>query len=277
MCKRVNCPVMSGRRHGRRSPLSRRRSRSTRPRPPALSRCSNSRGPNTVKVVVFGANGATGRLVTRQLLDAGHTRGCRHQTTRHIPDQRPAVDGGRGRRLLTAGSRRRPRWRRRCAVGSRRAVHSPAGRHLLHGHRQHRRCDAPQRYSTPDRGQFHRHAALPQPEQLVAAAVDFRASHQPHHRQDRLRRPAPHGNHRRRQRPGLDDRATLDLDHVTDCTAGDVPPVGGFTARIDLAHYLTTLIDDASSIGATPIVSTTDGALSFWENMKRQAVKPASS
>ena len=47
-----------------------------------------------MKVVVFGANGGTGRLVTRQLLDAGHTRGCRHQTTRHIPDQRPAVDGG---------------------------------------------------------------------------------------------------------------------------------------------------------------------------------------
>lgn len=96
----------------------------------------------------------------------------------------------------------------------------------------------------------HRHAALPQPEQLVAAAADFRASHRPHHRQDRLRRPAPHGNHRRRQRPGLDDRATLDLDHdhVTDCTAGDVPPVGGCTARIDLAHYLTTLIDDASRV-----------------------------
>jgi hypothetical protein len=67
------------------------------------------------------------------------------------------------------------------------------------------------------------------------------------------------------------------LAHVIDYTAGVVPPVGGFTARIDLAHYLTTLIDDASSIGATPIVSTTDGAPSFWENMKRQAVKPAAS
>ena len=69
----------------------------------------------------------------------------------------------------------------------------------------------------------------------------------------------------------------FDLDHGTDYTAGVVPPVGGFTARIDLAHYLTTLIDDESSIGATPIVSTTEGAPTFWEYMKRQSVRPADS
>ena len=67
----------------------------------------------------------------------------------------------------------------------------------------------------------------------------------------------------------------IDLDHPTGYTAGDVPPVGGFTARIDLAHYLTTLIDDAASIGATPIVSTTEGAPTFWEYMKRQSARPA--
>ena len=44
----------------------------------------------------------------------------------------------------------------------------------------------------------------------------------------------------------------VDLDHVTDYTAGLVPPVGGFTARTDLAHYLSRLIDDAASIGTTP-------------------------
>ena len=66
----------------------------------------------------------------------------------------------------------------------------------------------------------------------------------------------------------------FDLDHPTGYIAGDVSPVGGFTARIDLAHYLTTLIDDAASIGATPIVSTTDGAPTFWEYIKRQSVRP---
>lgn len=67
----------------------------------------------------------------------------------------------------------------------------------------------------------------------------------------------------------------FDLDHGTDYTAGVVPPVGGFTARIDLAHYLATLVDDAASIGTTPIVSTTEGAPTFWEYMKRQSARPA--
>jgi uncharacterized protein YbjT (DUF2867 family) len=65
----------------------------------------------------------------------------------------------------------------------------------------------------------------------------------------------------------------FDLDKVTDYTAGDVPPVAGFTARIDLAHYLTTLIDDAASIGTTPIVSTIEGAPTLWENIKRQSAR----
>jgi uncharacterized protein YbjT (DUF2867 family) len=67
----------------------------------------------------------------------------------------------------------------------------------------------------------------------------------------------------------------FDLDHVTSYIAGDVPPAGGFTARIDLAHYLTTLIDDGASTGTTPIVSTTEGAPTFRENMKRQSARPA--
>jgi len=63
----------------------------------------------------------------------------------------------------------------------------------------------------------------------------------------------------------------FDLDHVTDYTAGTVPPVGGFTARIDLADYLSGLIDDAASIGTTPIVSTIEGAPTFLEYLKQQA------
>ncbi len=66
----------------------------------------------------------------------------------------------------------------------------------------------------------------------------------------------------------------FDLDHLSGYFAGDVPPVGGFTARIDLAHYLTTLIGDAASIGNTTIVSTTEGAPTFWEYIRRQSVRP---
>ncbi len=69
----------------------------------------------------------------------------------------------------------------------------------------------------------------------------------------------------------------FDLDHVTDYTAGMVAPVGGFTARIDLAHYLSGLIGDTASIGSTPIVSTAEGAPTFVEYLKHQARGPAGS
>ncbi|MBX7430706.1 NAD(P)H-binding protein [Mycobacterium sp. Y57] len=63
----------------------------------------------------------------------------------------------------------------------------------------------------------------------------------------------------------------FDADRVSDYVAGEVPPVGAFTARIDLAHYLSTLIDDTAGIGTIPIVSTVQGAPSFWQNVKREA------
>ena len=69
----------------------------------------------------------------------------------------------------------------------------------------------------------------------------------------------------------------FDLDHPTGYIAGDVPPVGIFTARIDLAHYMTTLMDDVASIGAAHTVSTTEGAPTFWENIKRQSARSAAS
>ena len=67
----------------------------------------------------------------------------------------------------------------------------------------------------------------------------------------------------------------FDLDTPTHYIAGVVPPVGAFTARIDLADYVVTLADDERSIGKAPIVSTTEHAPTFWQNVKRQGFKPA--
>lgn len=50
----------------------------------------------------------------------------------------------------------------------------------------------------------------------------------------------------------------FDSDHVSRYTAGDVPPVDAYTARIDLAHYLANLLGDPATVGSTPIVSITD-------------------
>lgn len=63
----------------------------------------------------------------------------------------------------------------------------------------------------------------------------------------------------------------FDAEHVSDYVAGEVPPVGAFTSRIDLAHYLTTLVQDKDSVGAIPIVSTTEGTPTFLQNVKREA------
>ncbi|MBX7454196.1 NAD(P)H-binding protein [Mycolicibacterium sp. 3033] len=63
----------------------------------------------------------------------------------------------------------------------------------------------------------------------------------------------------------------FDAERVSDYIAGEVPPVGAFTARIDLAYYLGTLIGDTASIGATPIVSTVKNTPTFWQNVKREA------
>ena len=67
----------------------------------------------------------------------------------------------------------------------------------------------------------------------------------------------------------------FDLPHRTHYTAGQVEPIGTFTARIDLAHYLTTLASDPTAIHKTVIISTTEHVPTFWQNMRRQSFKPA--
>lgn len=65
----------------------------------------------------------------------------------------------------------------------------------------------------------------------------------------------------------------FDADRVSDYTAGEVPPVGAFTARIDLAHYVSSIVGDASTYRTTPIVSTISGAPTFWQNMRNEMSK----
>lgn len=63
----------------------------------------------------------------------------------------------------------------------------------------------------------------------------------------------------------------FDAARVSDYVAGEVAPVGAFTARIDLAHYLCGVARDPASIGTVPIISTVDDTPTFLENMKREA------
>jgi hypothetical protein len=55
------------------------------------------------------------------------------------------------------------------------------------------------------------------------------------------------------------------LDHVTGYTAGVVPPGGGFTARVDLAHYIGAVVGDASRVGTISVISTREGRPTMGE------------
>jgi NAD(P)H-binding len=63
----------------------------------------------------------------------------------------------------------------------------------------------------------------------------------------------------------------FDLPEPTEYHAGEVDPIGGFTARIDLAHYLLALADDAATVGATVVVSTTEHTPTVWQMIRREA------
>jgi nucleoside-diphosphate-sugar epimerase len=68
----------------------------------------------------------------------------------------------------------------------------------------------------------------------------------------------------------------FDIPEVTAYHAGEVDPVGAFTARIDLADYLLALVDDAATIGKTVVISTTENTPTVWQVIRREAgSKPA--
>ncbi|OBB96476.1 NAD(P)-dependent oxidoreductase [Mycobacterium sp. 852002-40037_SCH5390672] len=63
----------------------------------------------------------------------------------------------------------------------------------------------------------------------------------------------------------------FDLPVPTDYVRGDVDPVGAFTARVDLADYLVAVAADAAAVRQTVIVSTTANTPSLWQMIRREA------
>ena len=64
----------------------------------------------------------------------------------------------------------------------------------------------------------------------------------------------------------------FDLPEPTDYICGPIDPVGAFTARVDLADYLISLITDSASTGRIVIVSTTQRTPTLWQMMRQEAV-----
>ncbi|MGH3675717.1 MAG: NAD(P)-dependent oxidoreductase [Mycobacterium sp.] len=63
----------------------------------------------------------------------------------------------------------------------------------------------------------------------------------------------------------------FDLSEPTNYVRGEVDPVGGFTARIDLADYVVSLATDSATARRTVIVSTTENTPSLWQMIRREA------
>jgi len=67
----------------------------------------------------------------------------------------------------------------------------------------------------------------------------------------------------------------FDLQYVTEYLAGEVDPVGAYTSRSDLAHYLLSLTG-ASGRHDTVTISTTADTPTMWQTIRREAFKSAS-
>jgi nucleoside-diphosphate-sugar epimerase len=67
----------------------------------------------------------------------------------------------------------------------------------------------------------------------------------------------------------------FDLPSVTEYIAGEVDPIGAFTSRADLADYLVELAGDSSAAGKTVVVSTTVDTPTMWQMIRREAFKSA--
>lgn len=66
----------------------------------------------------------------------------------------------------------------------------------------------------------------------------------------------------------------FDLPHVTEYVAGEVDPLGAFTSRGDLADYLVALSARPGNRD-TVIISTTSDTPTMWQMIRREAFKSA--
>ena len=196
-----------------------------------------------MKIVIFGANGQSGRLLTRRALDAGHTAVAVTAAGR-LPVRRSRLtvagaDVHDAQSLVDVVSRRRCR-----AVHVGRAVHPRAIDTYSVGVRNivaaMRETGVRRLVVVSSTGAFHYPDASIRPFSLrlfepVITRTIGKTTYDDHRRMEAIVRDS-----------GLDwtivrPSGLFDLPDVTDYVAGEVDPVGGFTSRIDLADYMASL------------------------------------
>jgi uncharacterized protein YbjT (DUF2867 family) len=229
-------------------------------------------------VVIFGANGQTGRLLTRRVLDAGHAAVA---VTRR-PEEFPITDPN----LTVAGADVRDGSALVDVVDGADAVLSTLGVPF-----SLRPIDT---YSVGIRNIV---AAMDKTEVRRLVVVSSTGAYPYPGRVDtplslRLIEPVitrtigetTYDDQRRMETivrdSGLDwtivrPSGLFDLPEPTNYITGEVDPVGGYTARIDLADYMVSLAGDPTAVGKAVVVSTTEHTPTMWQMVRREAFKSA--
>jgi nucleoside-diphosphate-sugar epimerase len=226
-------------------------------------------------IVIFGANGVTGRLLTRRVLDAGHSAVA---VTRR-PDDFPITDP----RLTIAGADVRRDGLAGIVAGgdavlstlgvpfTREPVdtYSTGTRNIIRAMREigvDRLVVVSSTGAYPAPGRRHTPLLIRLLEPIITRTIGRTVY-------DDIRRMEASV-----RESGLDwtivrPSGLFDLPHVTNYVAGETDPVGAFTARIDLADYLVRLAQDGTARRKTVVVSTTEHTPTVWEMIRREAFK----
>ncbi|MFZ0902914.1 MAG: NAD(P)H-binding protein [Mycobacterium sp.] len=228
-----------------------------------------------MQIAIFGANGLTGRLLTRLVLDAGHSAVA---VTRR-PDEFPIIHP----RLTIAGADVRRDGLAGIFDGAD-AVLSTLGvsftrqpvdtysvgtRNVVDAMREtgvNRLVVVSSTGAFPAAGRRHMPLTLRVFEPIITRTIG-KTVYDDIRRMEALVRDS--GLNWTIVRPS----GLFDLSEATNYVAGETDPIGAFTARIDLADYLVKLAQDRTASRKIVVVSTTEHTPTLWETIRREAFK----
>jgi uncharacterized protein YbjT (DUF2867 family) len=230
-----------------------------------------------MRIVIFGANGQTGRLLTRRVLDAGHVA----VAVTRSPQSFPFTDA----RLTVAGADVRDESSLEEVVDGADAVLSTLGvpfslrpidtysvgiRNVVAAMRK---TSVRRLVVVSSTGAYHYPGRTGAPfalsvfEPIITRTIG-KTTYDDQRRMETIVRDS-----------GLDwtivrPSGLFDLPYVTEYVAGEVDPVGAFTSRSDLADYLASLAG-RSGHHDTVTISTITDTPTMWQMMRREAFKSA--
>lgn len=230
-----------------------------------------------MKLAIFGANGRTGRLLTRQALDAGHdvVAAARRPDAYPVAHPRltvvradvkdpatlPAVLDGTEAAVLILGVP--------MTFGGI-DVYSTGARHVVDA----MRATGPRRLVAVSSSAVTRYpgrTGTPVSLRFFEPALKWTIGRTTYADQRRMEDiVAASGLDWTVVRPS----GLFDQPEVTEYVAGQVDPVGAFTSRTDLADYLLTLAGTGGP-QASAIISTVHGTPTMWDMIKREAFASA--